>query len=219
MDGDLRLLNVVGVVGDVREASLERPARPTIYVDCRQRPQTTYDFTVVLSTNADPAAIMSAARQIVRELDPSVPPNFSTLAEVVSGSVQPRRFNLILVGLFAGTAVLLAMAGMYGVMAYSVTRRTNEIGVRMAVGASQKSVLRLVLGQGLLTAVVGVFVGLIVSFAVTRTLGSLLFGISPADPLTFAVVSLLLVAVAMLASYLPARRASKVDPMVALRYE
>jgi ABC-type antimicrobial peptide transport system permease subunit len=141
------------------------------------------------------------------------------LAEVVSGSVQPRRFNLILVGLFAGTAVLLAMAGMYGVMAYSVTRRTNEIGVRMAVGASQKSVLRLVLGQGLLTAVVGVFVGLIVSFAVTRTLGSLLFGISPADPLTFAVVSLLLVAVAMLASYLPARRASKVDPMVALRYE
>jgi ABC-type antimicrobial peptide transport system permease subunit len=124
-----------------------------------------------------------------------------------------------LVGLFAGTAVLLAMAGMYGVMAYSVTRRTNEIGVRMAVGASQKSVLRLVLGQGLLTAVVGVFVGLIVSFAVTRTLGSLLFGISPADPLTFAVVSLLLVAVAMLASYLPARRASKVDPMVALRYE
>ena len=219
MDGDLRLLNVVGVVGDVREASLERPARPTIYVDCRQRPQTTYDFTVVLTTNADPTAIISAARQIVRELDPSVPPNFSTLAEVVSGSVQPRRFNLILVGLFAGTAVLLAMVGMYGVMAYSVTRRTNEIGVRMAVGASQKSVLRLVLGQGLLTAVVGVFVGLIVSFAVTRTLGSLLFGISPADPLTFAVVSLLLVAVAMLASYIPARRASKVDPMVALRYE
>jgi putative ABC transport system permease protein len=206
-------------VGDVREASLERPARPTIYVDCRQRPQTTYDFSVVLSTNADPAAIFSAARQIVRELDPSVPPNFSSLAEAVSGSVQPRRFNLILVGLFAGTALLLAMAGMYGVMAYSVTRRTNEIGVRMALGASQKSVLRLVLGQGLLTAVVGVFLGLIVSFAVTRTLGSLLFGISPADPITFAAVTLLLVSVAMLASYIPARRASKVDPMVALRYE
>jgi len=219
MDGDLRLLTVVGVVGDVREASLERPARPTIYVDCRQRPETTYDFTVVLRTNANPGAIISAARQIVRELDPNVPPNFATLAEVVSGSVQPRRFNLILVGLFAGTALLLATAGMYGVMAYSVNRRTNEIGIRMALGASQTSVLRMVLGQGLLTAVGGVFAGIVVSLAVTRSLGSLLFGLSPSDPLTFAGTALLLVIVAILASYVPARRAAKVDPMVALRYE
>jgi putative ABC transport system permease protein len=219
MDGDLRLLTVVGVVGDVRDASLERPARPTIYVDCLQRPQTTSDFNVVLRTHTNPAAVISAARQIVRELEPNVPPKFATLDQVVSGSVQPRRFNLTLVGIFAATALLLAVAGMYGVMAYSVARRTNEIGVRMALGASQTSVLRLVLRQGLLTAAAGVVFGIAIARATTRVMGSLLFGLSPSDPLTFAGVAVVLVGVAMLACYVPARRASKVDPMVALRYE
>jgi predicted permease len=219
MDGDLRPLTVVGVVGDVREDSLDRPPRPTIYVDCRQRPETSYDFNVVLRTNADPAAIIAAARRILRQLDPNVPPRFATMAEVVSGSVQSRRFNLILVGLFAATALLLAAAGMYGVMAYAVARRSNEIGVRMALGASRTSVLRLVLGQGLLTAGAGALLGLVIAWAVTRALSSLLFGLSATDPLTFTAAAVVLVAVAMLACYLPARRASKVDPMVALRYE
>lgn len=219
MDGDLRLLTVVGVVGDVRDSKLEQPANPTIYVDYRQRPQATYDFTVVMGSAADPAAVTSAARQIVRDLDPNVPPRFASLAQVVSGSLQSRRFNLLLVGLFAATALLLAVAGMYGVMAYSVTRRTSEIGVRMALGASQASVLRMVLRQGLLTAAGGVLAGIVISLAVTRSLSSLLFGLRPTDPLTFAGTALLLVIVAILASYVPARRAAKVDPMMALRYE
>jgi putative ABC transport system permease protein len=141
------------------------------------------------------------------------------LDQVVSGSVQGRRFNLTLISVFAGTALLLALAGMYGVMAYSVTRRTNEIGVRMALGASRTKILRLVLEQGLMTAAIGIAVGIVASVAVTRTITSLLFGLSPMDPVTFVGVGLLLAAVALLASYIPARRAAKVDPMVALRYE
>lgn len=219
MDGDLRLLTVVGVVGDVRQDGLERSPFPTIYVDYRQRPQATDDFNVVIRASTNPAAAISAARQIVRDLDPTVPPQFTTLAEVVSGSVQSRRFNLALVGIFAATALLLALAGMYGVMAYSVTRRTNEIGVRMALGASRRNVLGLVLGQGLLTAGAGVVIGTFISLAVSRALKSLLFGLSPADPLTFAAVIFMLVAVAMLACFVPALRASRIDPMVALRYE
>jgi predicted permease len=219
MDGDLRLLTVVGVVGDVREDNLERPPFPAIYVHYRQRPQATSAFNVVIRTTMDPAAITSAARQLVRDLDPNVPPKFATLAEVVSGSIQGRRFNVILLGVFAGTALLLAIAGMYGVMAYSVARRTNEIGVRMALGATRTTILGLVLGQGLLTATIGVAVGIVAAYAVTRTMTSLLFGLNPTDPLTFVAVALLLMCVALVACYVPSRRATKVDPMVALRYE
>ena len=217
MDGDLRLITIVGVVGDVREENLERPAFPAIYVDYQQRPQATSTFNVVMKINGDPAAIITAAREAVRDLDPNVPPKFATLEQIVSGSVQSRRFNLTLVGVFAATALLLAIAGMYGVMAYSVARRTNEIGVRMALGASRSTILGLVLGQGLMTAAIGVGAGIVAAFAVTRTMGSLLFGLSPTDPVTFAGAAALLILVALLASYLPARRATKVDPMVALR--
>lgn len=219
MDGDLRLLTVVGVVGDVRADNLEHAAFPTIYVNSRQRPQATSSFKVVMRGSNDPAAMIASARQIVRELDPNVPPKFATLDQVVSGSVQGRRFNVTLVGVFAGTALLLALGGMYGVMAYSVTRRTNEIGVRMALGADRTTILRLVLGQGLKTAVVGAVLGIAASFAATRAITSLLFGMSAMDPVTFICVTLLLIIVALLASYFPARRASQVDPMVALRYE
>jgi putative ABC transport system permease protein len=217
MDGDLRPLTVIGVVGDVRADTLERPAFPTIYVHCRQRPQATSGFNVVIRTSIDPAAVTSAVRQVVSDLDPTVPPKFATLAEVVSGSLQARRFNLLFVGAFAGTALVLAIAGMYGVMAYSVTRRTNEIGVRMALGASRTTILGLVLGQGLLTAAFGVALGLAASMAMTRTMASLLFGLKAGDPLTLVAVALLLMSVALLASYVPARRATRVDPMVALR--
>jgi len=219
MDGDLRLLTVVGVVGDVREETLEAPAPPTIYVNYRQRPQATFRWTVVLRTDVAPAAVLRAAQEIVRKLDPNIPPSSGTFTQVVSASLKARRFNLTLVGVFALAALLLAVAGIYGVTAYSVARRTHELGVRMALGARAGDVLRLVLGQGLLTVAAGVAVGTGGSFVLTRAIQSLLFGVGASDPVTFAGVALLLTLVALLATYVPARRASRLDPMAALRHE
>src|SRR6266852_4046767 len=219
MDGDLRPLTIVRVVGDVRADSVETPPSPTIYVNYRQRPQATYHFTAVVRSETDPASVITSARQIVRTLDPNVPPSFSTFTQVLSNSLKARRFNLMMVGVFASTALLLAIAGLYGVMAYAVTQRTGEFGIRTALGASPGNILRLVLGQGIVTALIGVAIGLAGALILTRTLQSLLFGLSATDPLTFAVVALALVLVALLACYVPARRAAKVDPMVALRYE
>ncbi len=221
MDGDLRLLTVIGVVGDVRGTTLEVPPRPIIYVNYRQRPQ--YGggdyFSVVMRTSADPAVTLATARRILRELDPDIPPRLNTFTEVFAASLNTRRFNLILVGAFAAAALLLAVAGIYGVLAYSVARRTREIGVRIALGAGTGNVLGLVLGQAMLTAAGGVAAGTLASFLLTRLMRSLLFEISPTDPLTFAGVALLLLTVAGMAAYLPARRATKVNPIVALRYE
>ncbi len=219
MDGDLRPLTIIGVVGDVREDSLEKPTGPIVYVNYRQRPQATSSFVAVLRTATDPSAVISSARRIVRELDPNVPPVIGTFAGVSAVSLQSRRFNLILLGAFAGTALLLAVAGLYGVMAYSVARRTAELGTRIALGATRANVLLLVLGQGLVTAMIGVAIGVAGAIALTRTLQSFLFGLSPTDPLTFAAVALLLILVALLACYIPARRASRVDPITALRNE
>jgi putative ABC transport system permease protein len=215
----LRPLTIVGVVGDVREDSVETPPGPTIYVNYRQRPQATYHFTAVVRSETDPASVTSSARQIVRTLDPNVPPSFSTFTQVLSNSLKARRFNLMMVGVFASTALLLAIAGLYGVMAYAVTQRTGEFGIRTALGASPGNILRLVVGQGIVTALIGVVIGLAGALILTRTLQSLLFGLSANDPLTFAGVALVLVLVALLACYVPARRAANVDPMVALRYE
>ena len=219
MDGDLRLLTVVGIVGDVRDQSLERPPAPTVYVNYRQRLRGGSDFSVVLQTGGDTSATVAAARNIVRELDPEAVPRFRTFQQVFATSVATRRFNLTLVGVFAATALVLALAGIYGVTAYWVEQRTREIGVRMALGAVPGDVLRLVLAHGLGTVVAGVAFGLAGSFALTRAMQSLLFGVSPFDPITFLGVAFLLAAVALLASYIPARRATRIDPMVALRYE
>ena len=219
IDGDLRLLTVIGVVGDVREASLEKPPRPTIYVNYRQRPQATYRFSAVVRTAGDPAPVIASARKIVRDLDPDVPPGTSSFTAIFAASTSGRRFNVVLFGIFAGTALLLAVAGIYGVLAYSVARRTREMGVRMALGASAGNVMRLVLGQAAMTTAIGVLLGVAGSFILMRFLQSMLYEVSSADPLTFAAVALLLIGVALLAAYLPARRATKVDPMVALRYE
>ena len=219
MDGDLRPLVVVGVAGDVRPDSLEGPPRPTIYVDDRQRPRATSRFTIVMRTETDAGALSSAGRQVVRELDPTIAPRFRTLPDVVSASLDGRRFDLTLVGVFAATALLLAMAGVYGVTAYWVAQRTREIGVRMALGACGGDVVRLVLRQGLQAVAVGVSVGVGGSLLLGRTVQALLFGVSATDPPTLAGVAVVLVAVAGLAGYVPARRAARVDPMVALRSE
>jgi ABC-type antimicrobial peptide transport system permease subunit len=141
------------------------------------------------------------------------------MQEVFSASVGDQQFNVLILAVFAGAALLLAVVGIYGVMAYSVQQRTHEIGVRMALGAQQTSILRMVLGQGLWLALIGVALGIAGALGVTRVLSSMLFGVKPTDPWTFAGVSLGLLAVALLASYIPARRAMRVDPMVALRYE
>ena len=219
MDGDLRLLTIVGIVGDVRARTLEKAARPTVYVDYRQRPLGGQDFTFVMRSALPPSTVLAAARRTIHEVSPDLAPQFHTFQDVFSASLAARRFNLLLVGFFAGTALLLASVGIYGVMAYWVERRTREIGVRMALGAVPGDVLRLVIGHGAWTILGGVAAGLAGAFVLTRTMQSLLFGVSAADPVTFAGVALLLALIALLASYIPALRATRVDPMVALRYE
>jgi ABC-type antimicrobial peptide transport system permease subunit len=163
--------------------------------------------------------VISSARAIVREIDPTVPPTFGAFTQVLASSLKSRRFNLLLVGAFGGAALLLAVVGLYGVMAYAVTRRTSEFGIRMALGASSGNIRGIVLKQGLMVAMTGVTVGIAGALALTRILRSLLFGLSATDPVTFTGVAALLIFVALVACYIPARRATKVDPMVALRYE
>jgi putative ABC transport system permease protein len=217
MDGDLRLLTIVGIVGDIHDYGLDAPPRPTVYVNLLQRPPSA--ITVTMLSDADTRLVSSAARGILQDLDPEIPTRFRTFSQVYSASLGSRRFNVILIGFFGLTALLLATAGVFGVMAYSVSRRTREIGVRVALGADSGDVLRMILGQGLRTIFVGVAIGIIGSLALTRTVETLLFGVTATDPLTFVGVTLLLVGVALLACYVPARRATKVDPLVALRYE
>jgi len=217
MDGDLRLLTIVGIVGDTHEYGLDAPPRPTVYVDLFQRPRPA--ITLTMLSDAETGSVTSAARGILQDLNPEIPTRFRTFSQVYSASLGSRRFNVILIGFFGITALLLATAGVFGVMAYSVSRRTREIGVRVALGAASGDVLKMILGQGLRTIFIGVVIGIAGSLALTRTVESLLFGVTATDPLTFGGVTLLLVGAALLACYIPARRATKVDPMVALRYE
>jgi putative ABC transport system permease protein len=163
--------------------------------------------------------VTAAARGALKDVAPDVPPRFRTFAQIYSASLGTRRFNLTLVSVFAATALLLAVAGIYGVMTYSVTERRREIGVRVALGASPGQVLRLILGQGMMTTAIGVAAGILAALGLTRSLESLLFGVTPTDPVVFAGVIALLAMVATLACYLPARRATHADPMEALRQE
>jgi predicted permease len=217
MDGDLRPLTIIGIVGDTREYGVEQAPRPTLYVNLVQRPPDS--ATVVLRSSADPATVTSAARSILREVAPDVPPRFRTFEQIYSASLGARRFNLTLVAVFAGTAFVLAIVGIYGVMTYNVTQRRREIGVRVALGAQRGQVLRVILGEGISTMGIGIALGIAAALTLTRTIQSLLFGVTATDPLTFAMVVMVLAAVALVASYLPARRATNADPMEALRQE
>jgi predicted permease len=220
MDGDLRPLTVIGIVADVHAAGLDRPPSPIIYVNYRQRGLRLNSSPTILLRSAAPVGqIVPAARAIFRDLVPDVPVKFSTFADEMGGWLADRRFLLLLVGVFAAAALALAAIGIYGVVAFAVTRRTQEIGIRMAIGAQRGHVLRLVVGEGARLAAAGVALGLAASFAITRLLSTLLFGVSTTDPVTFAALAALLSLVALAASYIPARRAMRLDPTIALRYE
>jgi predicted permease len=220
MDGNMKPLTIVGIVGDVRARGLDLPPPAIIYVDYRQRGMNPNSAPTILVRSAAPAGeIVAAARGIFHHLAPEVPVKFSTFDDEMSGWLADRRFLLLLVGVFAAAALSLAAIGIYGVVAFSVTRRTQEIGIRMALGAGGSQVLRMVVGEGARLAVAGVAIGVAASLIITRLLSSLLFGISATDPITFAGVAALLSLVALLASYIPARRAMRLDPNTALRYE
>ena len=209
---------VVGVVGDVKHAGPAEGAPLEVYVPYAQEPGPY--MTVVVRTDADPAATIAALRSSVLAIDKDQPlDQVATMESLLSESMAQPRFLSFVLGVFAATALALTAVGIYGVMSYSVTQRVHEIGIRLALGAEQGDVLRLVIGQGLVLTVIGMTAGLAGAFALARVLASLLFGVRPTDPVTFVAVSLLLTTVAMFASYIPARRAMKVDPMVALRYE
>jgi putative ABC transport system permease protein len=175
---------------------------------------------LVVSTNIAPLSLAGTVRGAVWDIDKDQPvSNIRTMEDILSESVARQRFSMLLLGIFAALALVLAAVGIYGVMSYSVAQRTHEIGIRMALGAQKSDVLKLAVGGGLKLVLIGVVIGLVAAFILTRVMSSLLFGISATDPTTFITISLVLISVALLASYIPARRATKVDPMVALRYE
>ncbi len=213
-----RIAEVIGVVGGMRERGPQ--ADPTMVVYMPYYGARWGSATFVVHTTGDPGAMVSAFRSILGEIDPNLPiSNISSIDDLVNTSVAGNRFNTLLLGIFAGVALLLALAGIYGVLAYSVTRRTSEIGLRIALGASPETVLRQIVLQGMRPVLVGIGIGVAGALALSRFLSALLFDIAPTDPLTYAVVAVLLAAAAVVACYFPARRALRVDPKVALAAE
>ncbi|MFL6255011.1 MAG: ABC transporter permease [Pyrinomonadaceae bacterium] len=211
-------MTVIGIVRDARTGGLDKEPYPQMYVPAAQSPSRAGTF--VARTSGEPTSIAPALRRELAAIDRDLPLyNMSTMERVLSDSISRRRFQMILIAAFAGVGLLLAAVGIYGVISYSVAQRRHEIGVRMALGARAANILRLVVGQGLGLTLAGVGLGLAGAFVLTRVLASLLYGVSATDPLTFACVSLALLGVALLACLVPARRATKVDPMIALRYE
>ena len=210
---------VIGVVKDVRQFELAADPKPQMYFSHAQAGFFAPRHLVV-SADGDPLSVAAAVRRAVWEVDKDQPvSDVSTMKEVLSESLARQRFSMLLLGIFAGLALVLAAVGLYGVMSYTVAQRTREIGLRMALGAQRSDVLRLVVGQGLKLVLVGVVLGLVASFVLTRVMTSLLFGVTATDPATLVTISLMLIAVAVIASYIPARRATRVDPLIALRYE
>jgi putative ABC transport system permease protein len=214
-----RFLTVVGVVGRVKMEGLSQDSnRVQGYFPFWQLPFN--GMTIIVKATGDPNQLIASAREQVKQLDPDQPIyNIKTMDEIRSESVAGERLNLTLFSIFAGIALVLAVVGIYGVMSYTVTQRTHEIGIRMAIGAQQRDVFKMVLGQGMMLALIGIAIGLVGAFALTRLMASMLFGVTATDPATFAAIAVLLTAVALMACYLPGRRATKVDPVISLRYE
>ena len=213
-------LTIVGVVNDVKVSALEAATRPMIYMPIFQIPRARQNVIFVARTNASPAALATSMREAITSVDKELPAyDIRTMNDVVSESVAQRRFSTMLLSIFGLVALLLAAIGLYAVMSYTVTQRKQEIGIRIALGAQVRDILRLIVGSGMSLALVGVVLGVGVSFALTRLMGSLLFGVTPTDPLTFAFVTLGLLLVALCACAIPASRATKLDPLVALRHE
>lgn len=218
---------VVGVVADVKLYALnENRPQPALYLPMAQltAPKDggwqSFGMILIVRTKQDPASVIPALTGAVRNVDSDVPVlNVRTMDDAVSESLSPQRFSMLLLVAFAGLALLLAVVGIYGVMSYSVSRRTQEIGIRVALGARRQDVLMMVIRQGLLLALTGSAIGIVGALLLSRVIASQLYGVSPTDPVTFVVVSVLLTVVALAACYMPARRAMRVDPMVALKYE
>jgi putative ABC transport system permease protein len=211
-------MTIVGVTGDTKLYGLANPARLEIYVPFRQAART--DMNLVVKSGVGPAALSSAIREVISSVDRDQPISVtSTMEQLVSDSVATRRITLVLLGLFSGLALILAAIGIYGVISYSVAQRTHEIGIRTALGAQRVDLVRMILKQGLKTTLIGVGIGLAAALGLTQLMKSMLFGVGAMDPLTFISVAAVLVCVALAASYIPARRAMRVDPLVALKYE
>jgi putative ABC transport system permease protein len=209
---------VVGVVADVKQRNLQSPAQPEFYFAQAQMPMST--MSVVARTSSDPRALVNAARDAVQSLDRNAPVyGVRTVEELLGRTVATPRFNTLLLGLFAAVALILTAVGLYGVISYSVSQNTHEIGIRSALGAQAGDVLKLIVGQGMVLTFVGIVIGLVAAYGLTRLMSSLLYGVGATDPWTFAGVAVLLVSIAFIACYLPARRATKVDPIIALRRE
>ena len=209
---------IIGVVGDVRQMGLDTPAEPTVYWPHPELVMS--EMTIVVRTANEPLALVSAVRNELQQMDPEQPmAAVSTMDQLLAGTLSRSRFTMLVLGVFAALALILACVGIYGVIAYSVTQRTQEFGIRMALGANRRDVFRLVLGEGTRLTLLGIGLGIVAGLIVTRLMATLLYGVSATDPLTFTAVTLLLAFVGLAACYIPARRATKVDPIVALRYE
>jgi len=209
---------IVGVVGNIRHESLLEEIRPESYAPLAQ--QAWYSMSIVVRATGDPAQIAGAVQREIGTIDKDQPIyNVRAMDRVVSESLAPQRVTMGMLGVFALIALVLASVGIYAVMSYAVTQRTHEIGIRMALGAQPRDILKMVVRQGMLLALIGIGIGLVASYWLMQALTVMLYGVSATDPLTFGLISLLLIAVAFAANYIPARRATKVDPMVALRYE
>ena len=214
------LLTVIGVAGDVHYAALRTPPAAVVYAPFAQGAEGTTTMFLAVRALEEPLALVGAIRERVRQVDPDVPvSNVQTMEARVSASVAQPRLQAIVLGTFAGLALLLAAVGVYGVMSYAARQRTREIGIRMALGASGRAILTLLLGKGLAMVAVGVGGGLLGAAALTRALRSLLYGVSATDPLVFAGITAVLATVALLAALVPARRATRLDPVLALREE
>jgi putative ABC transport system permease protein len=213
---------IVGIVGDVRQMGIDEPVKAEMYLPYEQITHNPWFIPrdLAIRTTGETSNLVGSVRQIIREVDPDQPvSNVATMSEVLGEEAAQRRMGMIMLAGFAALALLLASLGIYGVLSYFVTQHTNEIGVRLALGATPRNILFLVLRKGMALTFLGVAIGLTASFALTRLMTSLLFGVKAADPLTYVAVPVLLCVVALLACAIPARRATKVDPMVALRYE